>query len=316
MATNLKSVIQLHDLTKDFGELRAVDGVSLNIHEGEILGFLGPNGAGKTTTINMICGLLPPTKGRIDFLFQDTQNGQEPRNRIGICPQENIFWPRLTCLEQMKFMGRVYRIPAREALDSAERLLADMGLTEKSTTLASKLSGGMKRRLNIALALIHDPDILVLDEPEAGLDPQSRILVRDFVRTLAHKKTVILTTHNMDEADRMADRVAIIDRGRLQIVDDPEALKRSLGEGDTLEIQVDQLPSEKLQESLQALIGEKGEVQILERGITIRALNLIDHLNDISTRIRESGGVVRQMSLRENTLEDVFISLTGRQLRQ
>ena len=213
-------------------------------------------------------------------------------------------------------MGRVYRIPAREALDSAERLLADMGLTEKSTTLASKLSGGMKRRLNIALALIHDPDILVLDEPEAGLDPQSRILVRDFVRTLAHKKTVILTTHNMDEADRMADRVAIIDRGRLQIVDDPEALKRSLGEGDTLEIQVDQLPSEKLQESLQALIGEKGEVQILERGITIRALNLIDHLNDISTRIRESGGVVRQMSLRENTLEDVFISLTGRQLRQ
>jgi len=194
--------------------------------------------------------------------------------------------------------------------------LADMGLTEKSTTLASKLSGGMKRRLNIALALIHDPDILVLDEPEAGLDPQSRILVRDFVRTLAHKKTVILTTHNMDEADRMADRVAIIDRGRLQIVDDPEALKRSLGEGDTLEIQVDQLPSEKLQESLQALIGEKGEVQILERGITIRALNLIDHLNDISTRIRESGGVVRQMSLRENTLEDVFISLTGRQLRQ
>lgn len=309
-----QQVITLQGVSKRFDDLLAVDNLDLQIHQGEILGFLGPNGAGKTTSINMICGLLPPSSGQINVYFGPENSN--PRQRIGVCPQENIFWPRLTCQEQLIYMGTFYGLSKAQAELSAKGLLAVMGLMEKSGVLASKLSGGMKRRLNIALALVHDPDLLVLDEPEAGLDPQSRILVRDFVKALARKKTIILTTHNMDEADRMAERVAIIDKGKLQIVDTPEQLKRQLGEGDTLDVKLDKAVSTDLKTELSALFPSAPEIHLSEHGFTLRALDLVDRLNRISSTLQEQGYSIKQMSLRENTLEDVFISLTGRQLRQ
>ncbi|MBC8147294.1 MAG: ABC transporter ATP-binding protein, partial [Bacteroidetes bacterium] len=233
----MKPIIQIEEITKKFDALTAVDNISLEIRKGEIIGLLGPNGAGKTTLINMICGLLDATSGEI--FFQHNKNKKETRAEIGICPQENIYWPKLRCKEQLIFMGEMYGMSLKKAKERSQKLLDLLGLSEKSNTLAKNISGGMKRRLSICLALIHDPEILILDEPEAGLDPQSRILVRNFIKSLTRNKTIVLTTHNMDEADRMSDRVAIMNKGKLLMTDTPDNLKRSIGEGDVLEIIVD-----------------------------------------------------------------------------
>jgi ABC-2 type transport system ATP-binding protein len=309
-------VIKLSDLTRKYGNLTAVDGLSLEIQQGEIFGFLGPNGAGKTTTINMICGLLPPTEGEIIFWGNNIKNDNNIKTHIGICPQENIFWHKLTCLEQMIFMAEMYGMPRKSAKSRSGKLLKLMGLKEKSKVLASKLSGGMKRRLNICLALIHDPEILVFDESEAGLDPQSRILVRDFIKSLAKEKTVILTTHNMDEADRLADRVAIIDHGKLLLLDTPANLKRSIGEGDILEIVLDADETKKLTSVVDSISKICDKVNISGNTMIIKSRNLIELVSEITIKIKEHGFKINKITLRENTLEDVFIHLTGRKLRE
>lgn len=207
-------------MSKRFKNLLAVDDISLGIYQGEIFGLLGPNGAGKTTTIRMLCGLLAADSGLVTVKGIPISSGYtRVKSLIGLCPQEIVLWQLLTCFEQMRFVGISYGLTARTARNRAETLLDTLGLSEKRNSLAHTLSGGMQRRLNIALALVHDPELIVLDEAQAGLDPQSRILVRDFIRQRAKKKTVILTTHDMDEADRLADRVAIMDHGKILMVD-------------------------------------------------------------------------------------------------
>jgi ABC-2 type transport system ATP-binding protein len=182
--------------------------------------LLGPNGAGRSTTIKMLCGLIKADAGSITFVGVTMSSGYKLIKRlIGLCPQEIVIWELLTCLEQLKFVGMSYGLSSKEAAGKAESLLEALGLTEKRKELAKTLSGGMQRSLNIALALVHDPELVILDEPQAGLDPQSRILVRSFIRELAKKKTVILTTHDMDEADRLSDRIGIMDRGRILLTD-------------------------------------------------------------------------------------------------
>lgn len=317
--TRNEAVIQLADLTKKYGDLIAVDGLSLEINKGEIFGFLGPNGAGKTTTINMICGLSPPTSGKIIFANSQTFTNRDFKHHIGICSQENIYWHKLTCLEQLRFMGEMYNMPGKLAKRRALELLDLMGLSDKSKVLANKLSGGMKRRLNICLALIHDPEILVLDEPEAGLDPQSRILVRNFIKSLAKEKTIILTTHNMDEADRLADRVAIIDYGKLLLLDTPANLKKSIGEGDLLDIVLaTEKPGnrDKLDKLVDSLRRLSDNVKTSGTNLFIKSKNLIESVADITSAIKAHGFNIKKMTMRENTLEDVFIHLTGRKLRQ
>jgi ABC-2 type transport system ATP-binding protein len=293
-----------------------VDGLSFDIYQGEIFGFLGPNGAGKTTSINMICGLSPPTEGEITIFGHSIKNRKEIKEQIGFCSQENIFWPRLTCREQLVFMGEMYGLTGKSIRSRSDRLLEFLGLGKKSHVLASKLSGGMKRRLNICLALIHDPKILILDEPEAGLDPQSRILVRNFIKSLAQEKTVILTTHNMDEADRLADRVAIIDYGKLLLLDTPENLKRSIGEGDNLEIELDSDGTPDFDPVINSLLKICEQVKISHSTLIIKSRNLIESVSGITREIRKQGFKIKKMTMRENTLEDVFIHLTGRKLRQ
>jgi len=310
------TVISVKNLKKRFGDFTAVDDLSFEIFKGEIFGFLGPNGAGKTTSINMICGLSTPTEGKVEIFGRHIKAHKDIKTLIGICPQENIFWKKLTCMEQLVFMGEMYGMSGKPARKKSEELLEFMGLEKKSNVLAGKLSGGMKRRLNICLALIHDPEILVLDEPEAGLDPQSRILVRDFIKSLAKEKTIILTTHNMDEADRLSDRVAIIDFGRLLLLDTPDNLKKTIGEGDVLEINLDmedKVDSEKLITGFPEICNK---VNITDSTITIKSKNLIESVAEITEKIKEQGYKIRKMTMRENTLEDVFIHLTGRKLRQ
>ena len=309
----MEAVIKIIGLKKRYGELTAVDGINFDINRNEIFGLLGPNGAGKTTTISMICGLLPVTEGEITFT---NCNGKDEKSMIGYCPQESIFYPKLTCLEQLLFIGQMYGIPSKTVKSRVIELLNLLGLSDKTHIRASKLSGGMKRRLNICLALVHDPEILILDEPEAGLDPQSRILVRDFIKTYSNQKTVILTTHNMDEAERLSDRVAIIDHGKLLLLDTPNNLKRTVGEGDVLELVL-----ESSNESSMKTFSEN--IQLLNMNIKknadavfIKHSNIIEQLPEIKNIAERNGLKIAEIKLRENTLEDVFIHLTGRNLRQ
>jgi len=306
-------VIVVEQLTKKFGDFTAVDALSFSVYHNEIFGLLGPNGAGKTTTISMICGLLPPTGGSIEFTGQAKKN---PKLLIGYCPQENIYYPKLTCLEQLIFIGRMYGMPAALAQSRSVELLELLGLSDKRNSIASKLSGGMKRRLNICLALVHNPEILILDEPEAGLDPQSRILVREFIKSFGRQKTVILTTHNMDEADRLVHRVAIMDYGRFLLLDTPDRLKKSIGEGDRVEI-IAEKDDEKLINDFTAQASLLAEmISRNSNHMVFRHHDLFKVLPELKKLATNSGLGISEFKLRQNTLEDVFIQLTGRNLRQ
>ena len=313
--------LQVRNLTRRFGATLAVDQLSLDVIRGEVFGFLGPNGAGKTTSINIMVGLLDPTSGDVFIEGQSVraQRGEVQRH-IGVCPQQNVLWDKQTCLEQLEFIGVNYGISRRLARRRGAELLEALGLTAKSNELAGRLSGGMKRRLNLALALVHDPHIIFLDEPEAGLDPQSRVLVRDLIRQLARHKTVVLTTHNMDEAERLADRVAIIDYGRLLVVDTPDALKRKLGEGSVLEIELEfrsgTVEGQSIQRMLDCLKPGFPEAVVINNILILRGPELSAQLPDV-LRLIETGGMwAASIHMRANTLEDVFLSLTGRGMRE
>lgn len=313
-------VLRVEGLTKRYGAVVAVKNLSLAVNEGEIFGFLGPNGAGKTTSINMLCGLLKPDAGRVLIHDRPIAKGAvEVQTRVGVCPQNVVVWERLTCLEQLQFIGEMYGLPGNLARERGTQLLEQLDLREKQDKQARTLSGGMRRRLSLALALVHDPEIIVLDEPEAGLDPQSRIKVRDFIRSLARRKTIILTTHNMDEAERVADRIAIIDHGELLVLDTPEALKRSVGEGDVLEIALNgQADGDKAQRACQALMRVTPQVSLdaAQGAVTVRALNAVNLLPAIMEVLAQSDLRCGEVRLRANSLEDVFIQLTGRRLRE
>jgi ABC-2 type transport system ATP-binding protein len=308
-------IIYLEHLTKTYGDILAVNDLSLEIYEGEIFGLLGPNGAGKTTTINLIAGIIKPDMGQVFFNGSPVQDHDENYlKKVGICPQENVHWKKLTPEEQLIFLGQMYGMGPAKIRERSQILIEALGLTDVARRLTGKLSGGMKRRLNIALALIHDPQILILDEPEAGLDPQSRIDVRDYIKSLAKNKTVILTTHNMDEAHRMADRVAVIDMGRLLVIDTPDALVGKVGEGDVLEIEFAGFGSG--QEDFVLDLPDQSQKLILEDILQIRGLDLVNHLPGILSSLEKSGVQIGEIRLRKNTLEDVFIQLTGRRLRE
>lgn len=306
--------ISLHaqGLTKRFDQLTAVDDLTLQVYDGEVFGFLGPNGAGKTTAISIMCGLLRADAGTTTIYGEPLT--PQSRARVGVCPQSIVLWPRLTCLEQLEFMGEMYELPRKLARTRGEELLEALGLSGKRHALARTLSGGMQRRLSILLALIHDPDIVVLDEPEAGLDPQSRVLVRDYIAHLARElhKTVILTTHNMDEAERVVDRVAIIDHGRLLQLDTPENLKQRVGSGDSLHVALSGRSPERDAMLRVAFPG----ATFVDSSFTVRDLAVVQRLPAILAQLADIGVTPEKIDLRESTLEDVFITLTGRSLRE
>jgi ABC-2 type transport system ATP-binding protein len=208
----------------------------------------------------------------------------------------------------------MYGLKAAKARQQSKHLLEKLDLLEKAHKLVRTLSGGMQRRLNLAMALVHDPEIVILDEPEAGLDPQSRVKVREYIKTLAQDKTIILTTHNMDEAERLADRVAIIDHGELLVLDTPEALKHSVGEGDVLEITLKD-KSAPVQVALDDL-KDRVSITMTDDILQVRALDIVNLLPLILEKLTVAGIQPGEVHLRENALEDVFIRLTGRRLRE
>jgi ABC-2 type transport system ATP-binding protein len=218
-------------------------------------------------------------------------------------------------LEQLEFTARLYDVPRIVARHRSLELLGIFGLEEKKNKLAKTLSGGMKRRLNFALALVHDPQILILDEPQAGLDPQSRILVREYIQSLAGEKTVILTTHDMDEADRLAERIGIIDHGELLVLDTSNNLKGQVGEGDILEIKISEGQEEKLTRLRQNLPENLHQLDSQHGNLRFVGSDIPDVLSDLLEKFKQVGLKIEDMTIRKKTLEDVFISLTGRRLR-
>jgi len=223
-----QSAIVIESLVKKFEDVTAVDGINLQVSKGELFGLLGPNGAGKTTTINVLCGLLKHTSGSATVGGYDVQKEtSKVKELIGVCPQDTPVYPYLTGRENAEFFGNLHAMPKEKLKKNVDALLQRLSLLEDSKRRVGKYSGGMKRRLNLILALVHDPEIAFLDEPTVAMDPQSRHAVWDFIRDLKKNgKTVILTTHYMEEAETLCDRIGIIDHGKLIALGTPTALMR------------------------------------------------------------------------------------------
>ena len=310
-------VLSLKGLSKSYGDLVAVKDLSLDVYHGEVFGFLGPNGAGKTTTIKMICGLLKSDAGEILINNHSLNDHYRQCKRImGLCPEDLVIWETLTCLEQLEFIGQQYDLSMDAAKKKALELLEILGLIDKRNTLARELSSGMKRRLNIALALVHDPEILILDEPQAGLDPQSRIMVREYIRSLSKSITVILTTHDMDEVDKLADRVGIIDNGQMLVLDTPEGLKSRIGAGDILEIKIAAGQDGALQNMKATLPKALRDFTYQDQILRLVNVDTLGVLPMLLEAFQHADMEIVDITVRKKTLEDVFIDLTGRRLRE
>ncbi|MFA6587996.1 MAG: ABC transporter ATP-binding protein [Patescibacteria group bacterium] len=225
----MENVIEVSNLTKKFKEFTAVDNISFKVKKGEIFGFLGPNGAGKSTTIRMLTTLIRPTSGQAFVAGHNiTTQAGDVREHIGLVAEKIILYDRLTALENLKFFGKLYHIPKSTAQERAEKWLTTLEMDKWQDKMVGTFSTGMKQRVNIARALLTEPEVMFLDEPTLGLDPQTSRSIRDFIKDLhAHGVTVILTTHIMPEADELSDTIAIIDHGRIIAVDTPANLKKA-----------------------------------------------------------------------------------------
>jgi ABC-2 type transport system ATP-binding protein len=307
----LEAAIRINGLVKSYGDVVAVAGLDLEIRRGECFGLLGPNGAGKTTTVEIMEGLLRPSAGSVEVLGRhwDSHEG-ELRARIGVTLQETKLFEKLSVEETLRLFRSFYD-PAR-ALD-VETLLADLQLGEKRSTWVQKLSGGQRQRLAVALGLIGDPELLFLDEPTTGLDPQSRRALWDTISALRQRgKTVVLTTHYMDEAEYLCDRVAIVDQGKLIAVGTPSELIDGIGGHRLVELATDPpLPPEALAD----VRGVRG-ARIHGDGIALSIDEPHVALPALVTRLAERGVRATRLVSRTATLDDVFLSLTGRTLRE
>jgi ABC-2 type transport system ATP-binding protein len=303
--------IQALNLTRIFNGLAAVDGINLNIKKGELFALLGPNGAGKTTTINMLCCLLKPTGGTARIMGYDIlEEPFEIKRVIGVSPQETAISEHLTPEENLNLIGRIHGIDARELKVRTRELLETMGLSERAKDQVRKFSGGMKRRLNIVMALVHNPAVLFLDEPTLGLDPQARRAVWTYITRLKGLKTILLTTHYMDEADFLADRVGIMDRGKIVALGSSRELKTSLLEKHTMVIYAWNLTQRVISE----MRGRYAQVEVSDGTMTVTDKKL--DFKEIIDLLHASGAVVRSAYIKEPTLDDVFLHITGKELRE
>jgi ABC-2 type transport system ATP-binding protein len=303
------AIIKVRDLAKRYDGVKAVDGISFEVQEGEIFGFLGPNGAGKTTTIEIIEGYKTLDSGSAITLGLDPRkDGYELKERIGIMLQETALYPELRVGELLRLFASYYRNPA-----DPDALLEMIGLEEKKRAFIRDLSGGQRQRVTFTLALINDPDLLFLDEPTAGLDPQSRRAIWEWVRLARERgKTVFLTTHYIEEAENLCDRVAIIDHGKIIALDTPKRLMTNLA--------VEQKIAFVIAGTLNAarLEGMPGVAKVLDEGqgaFTIYAPEAQPVLKALITLAESNGFTLRGLTVEGATLEDVFIQLTGRRIR-
>ena len=302
--------IQTFKLTKKFESLIAVDGIDLDIKKGELFAFLGPNGAGKTTTILMLCCLLKPTSGTAKVMGYDIN--KEPykiKEIIGVSPQETTLSEHLNSLENLNLVGSLHRIEPQKLKTWSKLMLEAMGLADRAKDQVRKFSGGMKRRLNIAMALINNPQIIFLDEPTLGLDPQARRAVWEYIARLKGEKTILLTTHYMEEADFLADRIGIIDNGKIVALGTSIDLKTDAMDTHTMVIHAWNLT----QKAIMEIRSQYAQVEISNGTMTITDKKL--DFKQIVDQLHSEGTVVRSAYIKEPTLEDVFLKITGKELR-
>jgi len=300
-------LIEAENLTKKFGDLVAVDGINFEIFKGESFGFLGPNGAGKTTTMKMIQSVSPLTGGKLTLVGMDvTEHGREIKSMIGVAPQEDNLDPDFTVLQNLIFYARYFDIPKEKAKRKAKELLRFVQLEEKRDVIITSLSGGMRRRLILARALMNEPQILILDEPTTGLDPQARHLTWTKIRQLQKQGvTVILTTHYMDEAAKLCDRIIIMDHGKIIEKGKPaELVKKHVGE-EVLEV----LYSEEAMECLKQTFPD-ARIDVVDDRIHVFA----HQPRGVLAKVLEEASF-KGAAIRDSNLEDVFLKLAGRSLR-
>ena len=304
--------ISVSKLKKTFNGVVAVDGISFDVEEGEIFGFLGPNGAGKTTTVRILTCQLKATGGKASIFGYDiNKDCNEIRRLIGILPQETSLNELLTAQQNILFYGILYDLPKKVIKRRGEELLSIMGLEHRKNDLVKNFSGGMKQRLSLVLAMLHEPKLLFLDEPTTGLDPQARRHIWKFIKEInSQGTTIFLTTHYMEEADTLCNRVAIIDSGKIITIGSPAELKSRMEKEKILEVEVD--CDENTINDLKNVPGVKqvsyanGLLKIIVEDRKGLLLDIVKNLSDKN---------IKSISTAEPTLEDVFISLTGKRLR-
>jgi ABC-2 type transport system ATP-binding protein len=312
---NNEIAIQTQNLHKDFGEVYAVKGVDLQIKEGEVYSLLGPNGAGKTTTISMISGLLRPTQGDATIIGNSiTKNPLAAKAALGVVPQEIALYEDLSARENLSFWGKMYGLRGASLKKRVAEILEITGLSDRQKGRVEKFSGGMKRRLNIGIALLHEPKVVIMDEPTVGIDPQSRRKILDSVMELNKQgMTVLYTTHYMEEAQELSDHIAIMDHGEIIASGTHEELVKIVGELDRIELSIN-TESQRVWDAwkntpgVENIAAENGQVHLLVDDSNVVLPYLFESASQVGARITS-------IEIQETNLETVFLHLTGRALR-
>jgi ABC-2 type transport system ATP-binding protein len=309
--------IEVDHIVKKFGDFTAVDDVSFKVKEGEIFGLLGPNGAGKSTLIRMMTTLIPITSGTARIVGHDVQKDPDAvRRSMGVIPQALTSDLDLTIEENLNIYAKLYDVPAKKRKAAIDELLELVDLTKWRSAQTKTLSGGMRRRLEIARGLVHSPRIFFLDEPTTGLDPVSRVAVWEMLTNIKKNRqlTILITTHYMDEADRLCDRIAIVDHGKLVALDSPTALKASVPGSNVIEAQFEHAPAdwEQRLHTLEEVTSVQHQGSGMYRILTGNGSKATTQLVEMAV---QAGATVKSLSVQNTTLDDVFVHYTGRQLR-
>lgn len=308
-------IVKIEELTKKFGELTAVDNISLSIEEGEIYGLLGPNGAGKSTTINIMCGLLSMDKGTIKILDRDIKKeAYFTKKNVGVVPQDIAIYEDLTAFENVKFFASLYGLKGQEFKEKSMEALEFVGLSDRANEFPKGFSGGMKRRLNIACAIAHTPKLIIMDEPTVGIDPQSRNHILQSVRKLNSRGcTIIYTTHYMEEVEAICTKIGIIDHGKVIAEGTKEELKSIVTDRNSVEITVD--ASINIREEEIKKINGVVDTKLDSNKIKISSHKEVSNLDKIILYFTSNNIEIKNIETQRPDLETVFLTLTGRKLR-
>jgi ABC-2 type transport system ATP-binding protein len=313
----MAAILEVKNLVKKYGDFAAVKGISFDIQEGEIFSLLGPNGAGKTTTISVLSTLYAPTSG--DATIGGQSVSKEPmavRNLIGLVPQELALYDDLSARENLLFWGKMYGLSGRALRGRVAEVLEQIGLADRARERVKAYSGGMKRRVNIGIGLLHKPRLLFMDEPTVGIDPQSRRAILDSVKDLNKQgMTVLYTTHYMEEAQELSDRVGIIDHGELIALGTQAELTRQVGENDTLILHIDESQNGEALATAARQVRSVLRADVTDHTVAVIAPEAEDIMAPVIIKANELGIKIRSVDIKEPNLEAVFLHLTGRALR-
>ena len=310
-----EKAITIQDLTKQFDEKKAVDSLNLEVAKGELFGLLGPNGAGKTTTINILCGLVKPTSGLVEVYGYNVQTEtSKVKELIGVCTQETAIYPYLTGAENLELFGNLHCMDRKTLKKKSKMLLESMGLKDDAKRVTAKYSGGMKRRLSLTLALIHDPQVVFLDEPTVGFDIQTRLRMWGYLRDIKRQGTTIfLTTHYMEEADQLSDRISIIDHGKIITTGTGTELKNQIGK-DIIYLETgDNKAAASILRTLESVKGVNEDTEFLRIMIGVDATHILPKIMDM---MRQNGIEITAVNIKKPSMDDVFVHYTGHGLRE